>query len=219
MHIHINIHSHTHIHTHLPRVLSAALPASSHSQVMQFMIQYFSPVCPNLHVVLLKQCAATSLEAWTSTKALSFRGDCQNQCFPKLSDHSPEGLEPDHGPFVGTQLRQRSLFLLSNTWVSETSPSSLDVQFWITQFHKGTLPVNSTELLLWGNKMMESYSTMMLMSLCVPFLNTLFFFHFFNLLYFYIVLIISQSSEFFVSAICGLLLSPMNFRVLRNFMR
>lgn len=73
---------------------------------------------PNLHIVLLKQCAVTSLETWTSTEALSSTGDCLKQCFPELSDHTLEGLESEHGPFAGATA-EIEVFVPINQYMGE----------------------------------------------------------------------------------------------------
>lgn len=68
-----------------------------------------------------------------STKAFSSLGGGLSQCSPDIPNHTQERTESVHRSVQGPQLGQRSVCLLSNTWVGET-PGSLGVWYWIPEY-------------------------------------------------------------------------------------
>lgn len=59
----------------------------SHAAQDSVLLSSVSQVC----IILFQWCAGTSLEAWTSAKALSSVGDCLKQCFPEVPGPWPRG--------------------------------------------------------------------------------------------------------------------------------
>lgn len=131
--------------------------------------------CVQIYLFFLQWRSGTCLETWTSTETLSWDDDCLRQCFPEQPDHSREGLEPVHGPLQGPQLGLRSVCLLPSTSMGETPPSSFGIWCWSLRLPQALLSIDICWIIVGGRtKWVMANATIMLMSLCGPFLNTLF---------------------------------------------
>ena len=98
------------------------------------MVMWVKINCSLTHfnVFVSQRCAGTSLlDSWTSTKAFLSMNDYPRQCSPEPPGPWLRGAVAGSQVTVESAAAWRSIYLLPDTWIGDTSPSPLGMWCWI----------------------------------------------------------------------------------------